>query len=231
MDDLRLTLLLAGLVLLAVMVWVHVKRSNKSKTQANWRVHAQEPKLGRGRHVPATDDGEFSDEADERGDTEYREEPVQPALKGFSPPAHESEVITLYVRRRDQGHIPGPMLADAARRAGLTFGEMNIFHRRQEGVDQPVFSLANLVAPGDFNPDDWDSFTSPGVTLFAQLPGPVSALDVWDSMLATATRLTELLDGVILDANKLQLSRKRIAETREHMRQLDRDTGMSHEAN
>lgn len=107
---------------------------------------------------------------------------------------------------------------------------MNIFHRRQEGVEQPVFSLANLVAPGDFNPDDWELFKSPGVTLFAQLPGPVSALDVWDSMLATATRLTELLDAVILDTNKLQLSRKRIGETRERMRQLDRDSGISREA-
>lgn len=230
MDNLRLTLLLIGLAVLVVMVLVHFKRGKKNKTQANWRVHAQEPKLGSRRHQ-GVDDLEEVDEGSADAEDEYREQPIQPALKGFAAPTHESEVITLYIRRRDQGRIPGPALADAARRAGLTFGEMNIFHRRQEGVDQPVFSLANLVAPGDFNPDDWDSFTSPGVTLFAQLPGPVSALDVWDSMLATATRLTELLDGVILDANKLQLSRKRIAETREHMRHLDRETGMGHEGN
>ncbi|HEY7906596.1 MAG TPA: cell division protein ZipA [Wenzhouxiangella sp.] len=229
MDDLRLTLLITGLVILAVMALVHRKRAKKHRAQANWRIHAQEPSLGKSNHEDAFDqEGEAEGQATDSPD--YRDEPVQPALKGFSPPPHEAnEVITLYVRRRDEGLISGPALSDAARRAGLSFGEMNIFHRRQEGVDQPVFSLANLVAPGDFNPDDWESFKSPGVTLFAQLPGPVSALDVWDSMLATATRLTELLDAVILDANKLQLSRKRIAEMRERMRQLDRDAGIAHE--
>lgn len=233
MDDLRLTLLIIGLVILALMALVHHRRSKKTKAQANWRVHAQEPSLGKGRPGEAADEEatDHHEDPHEQASADYRDEPVQPALKGFSPPPDAAgEVITLYVRRRDEGLISGPALSDAARRAGLTFGEMNIFHRRQEGVDQPVFSLANLVAPGDFNPDDWASFQSPGVTLFAQLPGPVSALDVWDSMLATATRLTELLDAVILDANKLQLSRKRIAETRERMRQLDRDTGMTHEA-
>lgn len=231
MDDLRLILLIFGLIILALMVLIHLKRSNKTRTQANWRVHAQEPNLGKAKRTGGDAQGEEGIDAQTGEVTPYKDEPVQPPLKGFSPPPHQAgEVITLYVRRRDEGLIPGPALADAARRAGLTFGEMNIFHRRQEGVEQPVFSLANLVAPGDFNPDDWELFTSPGVTLFAQLPGPVSALDVWDSMLATATRLTELLDAVILDSNKLQLSRKRIGETRERMRQLDRDSGISHEA-
>lgn len=230
MDDLRLTLLLTGLVILALIALVHNKRSKKNKAQANWRVHAQEPSLGKGNRSDESDQDVEAD-GQEIDAIDYRDEPVQAALKGFSPPPRAAgEVITLYVRRRDEGLISGPALSDAARRAGLSFGDMNIFHRRQEGVDQPIFSLANLVAPGDFNPDDWESFKSPGVTLFAQLPGPVSALDVWDSMLATATRLTELLDAVILDANKLQLSRKRIAETRERMRQLDRDTGIAHEA-
>jgi len=229
MDELRLTLLVTGLVILVTIVLVHLKRSDKKGTRANWRVDAQEPSLGRRRELGSSKNQGESKPDPENSEANYLEEPIQPALKGFSTPTHQPEVITLYVRRKDQGQIPGPVLADAARRAGLTFGEMNIFHRRQEGVDLPVFSLANLIAPGDFNPDDWESFTSPGVTLFAQLPGPVSALDVWDSMLATATRLTELLDGVILDANKLQLSRKRIGEMRDQMRQLDRETGMSHE--
>ncbi len=233
MDDLRLTLLIIGLLILAVMVIGHRKRAQKTKAQANWRVHAKEPSLGKDNPMGLPQEEELAEHGSEdalEDEKAYREEPVQASLRGFSPPAHEAEqVITLYVRRRDGGLIAGPALADAARRAGLTFGEMNIFHRRQEGVEQPVFSLANLVAPGDFNPDDWESFRSPGVTLFAQLPGPVSALDIWDSMLATATRLTELLDAIILDANRLQLSRKRIAETRELMRQLDRETGLGHE--
>lgn len=221
MDDLRALLLLLGGVILAGIVWAHRKRTTQPRHQADFRTdprsHGQEPTL---------DDPRVGTEGDGDGDSEYRQAPIQPGLKGLSPGFDEfAEVITLYVRAKHGQPITGPALSDAATRAGLSFGEMNIYHRRQEGLDQPVFSMANLVAPGDFNPDDWASFQTPGVSLFAQLPGPISALDCWDSMLATATRLTELLDAEILDANRVLLSRKRVGEIREQMRQLDRETG------
>ncbi len=224
-DDLRLTLLGVGALILLVLVIAHRRHQNRPKTQADWRRSVVEPKI-----TSSVDPGDTVIDEIDATDTDtadYRNAPHQPGLKGIAPASvkHPSEVITLYVRRKDQGLISGPTLADAARRAGLSFGEMDIFHRAQEGYEQPVFSMANLVAPGTFNPDDWDTFKTPGVTLFATLPGSVSALDCWDSMLATATRLTELLDGEILDANRLLLSRKRIGETRDRMRQLDRDSG------
>lgn len=227
MDELRLTLIGVGAIILAVLVIAHRRHQRRPKTQADWRSRSQEPKLtGGAERGDAAETAGHTDGA-ESGDDDYRNEPHQPGLKGIAPASsqHPTEVITLYVRRKDQGLISGPMLTDAARRAGLSFGDMDIFHRIQEGLDQPVFSMANLVAPGTFNPDDWDHFKTPGVTLFATLPGAVSALDCWDSMLATATRLTELLDGEILDANRLLLSRIRIGETRDRMRQLDRESG------
>ena len=226
MDDLRALLLLLGLIILGLIVWLHRRRTQQPRQQAGFRPHAKEPTLGRPSPA-AHEPGAESDSAPTfEADAEYRETHTQPGLQGLSPGFDEfAEVLTLYVRSKHGQPIGGPALSDAATRAGLTFGEMNIYHRRQEGLDQPVFSMANLVAPGDFNPDDWDRFETPGVSLFAQLPGPISALDCWDSMLATATRLTELLDSEILDANRVLLSRKRIGEIREQMRQLDRETG------
>lgn len=230
MDELRLTLLGVGVVILVVLVIAHRRHQKRPKTQADWRSRSKEPNISGVDHPDGGAElAKYADDvdgADNAGD-DYRNEPHQPGLKGIAPASsqHPTEVITLYVRRKDQGLISGPMLTDAARRAGLSFGDMDIFHRIQEGLDQPVFSMANLVAPGTFNPDDWDHFKTPGVTLFATLPGVVSALDCWDSMLATATRLTELLDGEILDGNRLLLSRIRIGETRDRMRQLDRESG------
>lgn len=224
MDELRALLLLIGCVILAGLFIAHRRRSHKPRHQADWRTQGQAPTFDR---TASRDEGESDEDDSLSTETSYRDQPIQPGLKGISPPLNEySEVITLYVRKKTGQPISGSALSSAAKRAGLTFGEMNIFHRIQEGFDQPVFSMANGVAPGDFNPDDWDHFETPGISLFAKLPGPISALDCWDSMLATATRLTELLEGEILDSNRVLLSRKRIGEMRDRMRELDRNAGL-----
>lgn len=227
MDDLRLILLLAGVCILALIVFIHRRQNPAGRRQADWRLHMKEPKVS----IPRRQLEVEEETSDWHLAETYRDEPVQPGLKGLGsehPPAEK--VITLYIRRKDESPISGIALSEAARKAGLTFGEMNIFHRQHEGSDRPIFSMANLVVPGDFNPDDWDRFHSPGVTLFAQIPGPIDALDTWDSMLATAIRLTELLGAEVLDSNKTLLSRKRIGEMREQMRQWDRDQSVRADA-
>lgn len=219
MDDLRLILLIIGGLVLVGMVGAHQLKARAVRKKPDWRIHRREPKLSE-----RADDDMAADWSES---TSYRSEPIQPGLTGLAPSRSVDQVITLHIRRKDQGNIAGHELCDAAKRAGLTFGEMNIFHRQQEGSERPVFSVANLVAPGDFNPDDWDHFQSPGLTLFMQLPSDLPALDCWESMLATATRLTELLEADILDSNRTLLSRVRIGEIREKMRQFDRNQGLN----
>lgn len=135
-------------------------------------------------------------------------------------------IVTLYVRARDDRRISGLSLLDAAIKAGLRFGEMKIFHRRHRGEPQPVFSMANITRPGYFDPSGWNLFETPGVSLFMRLPGPVSALDGWDAMLATGRRLAELLDADLLDDAQCLLTRQRTAQIREQMREFDRKSGL-----
>lgn len=137
------------------------------------------------------------------------------------------KIISLYIRRRGERRIGGSDLLDAAVKAGLSYGEMNIFHRRHEGADKPVFSMANLTPPGHFDASAWNVFDTPGVALFATLPGPVSALDAWDSMLASGSRIAELLEADLLDDSKCLLTRQRIAQLREEMREYDRVHGLN----
>jgi len=136
------------------------------------------------------------------------------------------KIVTLYVRARDDREISGLSLLDAAIKAGLRFGEMKIFHRRHRGATMPVFSMANITRPGSFDPAGWNLFRTPGVTLFMTLPGPVSALDAWDAMLATGKRLAELLDADLMDDTQCLLTRQRIAQIREDMREFDRRNGL-----
>lgn len=136
-------------------------------------------------------------------------------------------IVTLYLRARGERLISGLSLLDAAIKAGLRFGEMKIFHRRHQGAPKPVFSMANIARPGSFDPSAWNLFETPGVTLFMTLPGPVSGLDAWDAMLATGQRLSELLDADLMDDSQCLLTRQRIAQIREDLREYDRKAGLS----
>jgi cell division protein ZipA len=118
--------------------------------------------------------------------------------------------------------ITGAELLQATVNTGMEFGDMNIFHRVPEGSERAVFSMANAAKPGHFERDEWNTFETSGVVLFMTLPGPLSGLDAWDSLLATARRMSEILHADLLDAERNPFTRQREAQLREEMREYDR---------
>lgn len=243
MDNLRLILILLGLVVLALIVLLHKPEGESKRNHARWRGIRREPTLG----DPDEDIGGEPDNEHRRVGSGHAEgdqppenaslwpgagktpgKPAESHLAGGESAPHESpdKIVYLYICRRGEKRISGSELLDAAIKAGLNFGEMNIFHRRHEGETRPVFSMANLTPPGHFDPSEWNVFDTPGVTLFLTLPAPVSALDAWDAMLATAERISQLLEADVLDDAKCLLTRQRIAQIREEMREYDRQSGM-----
>jgi cell division protein ZipA len=143
---------------------------------------------------------------------------------GARPPQPIERIVTLFVAARAGALIRGSDLVVAAEKAGLSFGDMGIFHRLISGkVDAgPIFSMANMVKPGSFDMRHIDELQTPGVSFFMALPGPLSALDAWDAMLPTAQRLAELLDGSVLDEERNALGRQRVAHLRDELRAWDR---------
>jgi cell division protein ZipA len=99
----------------------------------------------------------------------------------------------------------------------MDYGEMDIYHYYGDhnGVSDKLFSLANMVQPGTFPIAAMDEFTTPGLTLFAILPGPLDGLTLFSEMLAVAEQLATLLDGSLQDESHNDLSKQTI----EHMRQ------------
>lgn len=239
MDNLRLILILIGLVVLALIVLLHKPEGESRRNHARWREARREPTLGDpddegsdADHWPessgdgggeGTENASLWPAADAVGDTRS-----DGHVAGEKSSVHNApdKIVYLYICRRGDKRISGSELLDAAIKAGLTFGEMNIFHRRHEGATKPVFSMANLTPPGHFDPSQWNVFDTPGVTLFLTLPAPVSALDAWDAMLATAERVSQLLEADVLDDAKCLLTRQRIAQIREEMREYDRQSGI-----
>ncbi len=145
---------------------------------------------------------------------------------GRRPPQLPVErIVTLFVVARDGGRFHGPDLVVAAEKAGLEFGDMGIYHRLVDGKRElgPIFSVANMLKPGNFDLARLDALRTPGVSFFMTLPAPLPALDAWDAMLPTAQRLAELLDGQVLDEERNALGRQRIAHIRDQLRGWDRD--------
>ena len=134
-------------------------------------------------------------------------------------------IVTLFVVARDVGHFSGPDLVVATEKAGLEFGDMGIYHRLVDGKRElgPIFSVANMLKPGNFDLARLDALHTPGVSFFMTLPAPIPALDAWDAMLPTAQRLAELLDGQVLDEERNALGRQGIAHIRDQLRGWDRD--------
>lgn len=119
----------------------------------------------------------------------------------------------------------GQDIQAAMKEVGLQYGEMGIYHRYQKKTGHRVlFSVANMVEPGQFPKDKKTKFETSGLLMFTQLPGVEDGLVVYSDMLYTAERLLALLGGVLQDESHSALSKQQVEHTRdlilEHRRKV-----------
>ena len=74
----------------------------------------------------------------------------------------EHEILAINVLARGNSRFSGSELWAAFQRNGLTFGDMNIFHRLNPVTRTPQFSVANAVEPGTFDLSGMDSMKTLG---------------------------------------------------------------------
>ena len=120
-------------------------------------------------------------------------------------------------------YFRGPELMRAAEEVGLEPGEWNILHRPDDNPPhKTLFSMASLVEPGSFPFGRMEGFSTPGLCLFTQLPGPRDGLAVYSEMLFSAERIAALLDGELQDETHQLLTRDKIERVREEILQHKR---------
>lgn len=143
-----------------------------------------------------------------RKDTEKSVEPApqQPAVE---------ELIVMNVLAPRGEPFSGDALFAALRGKGLKFGDMNIFHRVDAKSRKVNYSVANVVEPGTFDMADMESFQSPGLCFFLQLPGPEHPARVFEDMLSVARAVTAELGGELKDEQRSFVT----PQTVEHYRQ------------
>ncbi|KAB7628457.1 cell division protein ZipA [Alkalilimnicola sp. S0819] len=147
-----------------------------------------------------------------------REEPA-PEVQGPG-----EKIVVINVSAGEDALFHGRALTEALERAGLRFGEHEIYHRVLDTRDGPMalFSAANMVEPGTFSPDSLEELYTPGAAFFMQLPGPFDGLTAFEQMLEAARGVAEELGGYLLDARRCDLSRQAIEHMREDLREYRR---------
>lgn len=131
------------------------------------------------------------------------------------------EVIVINVMAPQGQPFEGAQLLQILLRQGMRLGQMSIFHRHADnnGSGPVMFSMANMVKPGTFDMANMENFTTPGVSLFTQLPSRLRHMHNFEVMLETAQCLRDELNGELKDENRSVLTRQTI----EHYRQRIRD--------
>jgi len=226
MNELRLALVLAGLLLL-VAIWYFGRHPRNGW----WGKHAEGESGARippaaGPPAPAAP-AHTDEPAQAQAELELTHDAVQatpPPAPGQRPQVDFERIVSIYLAAKDARTLRGADIAVAAEKVGLTYGHLDIFHRLLDSAPEcgPVFSVANLKQPNSFPLDGMATLETPGIVLFLTLPAPLPALDAWNMLLPTAQRLAELLDAVLLDEQRSALTRQRIASIRDELREWDR---------
>jgi cell division protein ZipA len=145
---------------------------------------------------------------DAHGDADYLA--ADPALQD------ETERLIVVVNlAAPEGGFSGAAIEKACSATGLEFGDMSIYHFHDPASGRVMFSLASSVEPGSFPADNMARFTTPGLSLFAQLPGVCDGLKIYDQLLQTAHRLAGLLRAEVQDERRNKLTRQMQEHTRE----------------
>ncbi len=143
-------------------------------------------------------------------------------------PTKKSEIlIVLYVVAHQQLNFGGEDILTILEKTGLKYGKMDIFHHYGIGEIKsrnPVFSVANIVAPGTLNPNEMANFTTPGLALFMKLPGPFGGRVAFELMLNHAERFAEALDGIVEDEQHTLINQQKITSLRERIANFEQRT-------
>lgn len=152
-------------------------------------------------------------EAELHNEKQQRNKPKEKLVDELEPlPENIEPLVLVLTIMAEEEPFTGVAVKEALEAEGLQHGEMRIFHCFDENLDleaddnisnleEPisVFSVASLLEPGYFELDKLENMEVPGLTLFCQLPGPMSGEDAFNIMLDKGRGVAVRLHGELCD--------------------------------
>ena len=134
------------------------------------------------------------------------------------------QVISILVTANDSQGFYGTQLLKLVEACGLVHGEMDIFHRFEDGLrlGKTQFSMANMMEPGTFDLKEMNHLHTPGVVFFLGLPTAQDSMQAFDYMLETAQCLATNLGGEVLDEQRSVMRPQTIEHCRQQIREFER---------
>lgn len=133
--------------------------------------------------------------------------PSRPSDQGSLP----ETVIVLTVMAREDKRFSGPLLLRVLQEAGLAHGGKGLFHYHPPGINEPLFSVANILEPGRFELSEIATLQTPGLALFMRLPAAVDGEQALQILLRKSRQIAAQLSGSLCDEQRRRLDEERLA--------------------
>ncbi len=187
-------------------------RALRTGTQDSWR----------GRVEPTLSDTSVTAELPAEPTPEPEATPTLSTTADTPPPKKTERRKILALRLAAAPHrYEGGRLLETLQAESLQHGKYDVFHRLHDDGTS-IFSVASMVEPGTFDLETMPGIEYPGVTLFAQLPGPVPGMHALNELVACARRLQQTLGGTLQDDRGVPLTVHRIERLRQEVREFER---------